>query len=205
MDASQSMHAYEKLPLFTVGILLGLWLIGLHVFMLVKAPTVQRFLKRFPRNDRLGQILLGVGMIWFWLLVAQPGPGLLNSLAMDLGDQFNAMKPFLKLAVPVSIVLVALAVKEFLAVRALGLLGLMVAAPMLESALQKDPTSRLLVPIFAYLLIIKSLYWVGMPYLFRDTVSWATAEQNRWRLLCAAGLAYGLAVLSCALLFWRGY
>lgn len=205
MDASQSMHAYEKLPLFTAGIALGLWLIGLHVLMLVKSTEVQRFLKRFPRNDRLGQVLLGIGMIWFWLIVAQPGPGPLGSLAMDLGDQFNAMKPFLKIAVPVSIVLVALAVKEFLAVRALGLVGLMAAAPLLESAFLKEPTSRLLVPIFAYVLIIKSLYWVGMPYLFRDSVNWAMATPGRWRALSLGGLAYGAAVLVCALLFWRGH
>ena len=205
MDPAQSMHAYEKLPLFTAGIVLGLWLIGLHALMLVKAAEVQRFLKRFPRNDRLGQILLGIGMIWFWLIVAQPGAGLLSSLAMDLGDQFNAMKPFLKIAVPVAIVLVALAVKEFLAVRALGLIGLMAAAPLLEAAFQKDPASRLLVPIFAYVLIVKSLYWVGMPYLFRDAVSWATASDSRWRLLSLGGLAYGAATLACAFLFWRGY
>ncbi|BCX47584.1 hypothetical protein HAHE_14920 [Haloferula helveola] len=205
MDASQSMHAYEKLPLFTTGIVLGLWLIGLHALMLVKADAVKRFLKRFPRNQQIGQILVGVGLIWFWLLVAQPGPGLLNSLAMDLGDQFNAMKPFLKLAVPISIVLICIAVKEFLAVRALGLLGLLVAAPLLESAFLKAPTSRLLIPIFAYVLIIKSLYWVGMPYLFRDAVSWATAEDKRWKMLCFGGLGYGVAVLACALLFWKGY
>ncbi len=205
MDASQSMHAYEKLPLFNTGLALGVWLIALHLLMLLKPAEVQRFLKRFPRNDRLGQIILGVGLIWFWLIVAQPGPGLLNSLAMDLGDQFNALKPILKIAVPVSIVLVSLAVKEFLAVRALGLLGLMVAAPLLESAFQKDPASRLLVPIFAYILIVKSLYWVGMPYLFRDAVTWATANDSRWRLLSFGGLAYGIATLACAFLFWRGY
>jgi hypothetical protein len=205
MDASLEMHAYEKLPLFTAGIVLGVWLIGLHAVMLVQGTAVKRFLRRFHRNDRLGQILLGVGMIWFWLIVAQPGDGLANSLAMDLGDQFNALKPLLKILVPVSIVLVALAVKEFLAVRALGLLGLMAAAPLLESAFQKDPTSRLLVPIYAYAMIVASLYFVGMPYLFRDAVSWATAEDKRWKILSLAGLGYGVATLACAVLFWRGY
>lgn len=205
MDPSQSMHAYERLPLFTTGLVLGLWLVAIHVVMLLKPAETQRFLKRFPRNDRLGQILLGVGLIWFWLIVAQPGPGRLNSLAMDLGDQFNALKPILKILVPISIVLIALAVKEFLAVRALGLVGLMAAAPLLESAFQKDPTSRLLVPLFCYGMILVSLYWVGMPYLFRDAVRWATATKPRWSALSLAGLAYGVAILACALLFWRGY
>lgn len=203
MNPAQAMHAYEKLPLFGTGIVLALWLIGLHLLMLLRPAPVQQFLKRLPRNHQLGQILLGVGLVWFWLIVAPRG-GTLGFLAMDLGE-FDKLKPFLRIAVPVTIVLVALAVKEFLAVRALGLLGLMVAAPLLEAAFLKDPASRLLVPLFAYVLIIKSLYWVGMPYLFRDSVSWAVATPGRWKALSVAGLAYGAAVLACALLFWRGH
>lgn len=205
MDPSEAIHAYETLPLFGVGIALGLWLIGLHTLMLVKGEAVKGFLKKFPRNQQLGQILVGVGLIWFWLIVQPQGKGFINSLAMDLGDQFNALKPYLRIGVPVAIVLVSISIKEFLAVRALGLLGLMVAAPLLESAFLKDPSSRLLIPIFAYVLIVKSLYWVGMPYMFRDSVTWATATEGRWKMLCFGGLAYGIAVLACALMFWRGY
>ena len=197
------MHAYEKLPLFGTGIILGLWLIALHVLMLVKAEPVQGFLKKFPRNQQIGQILIGVGLIWFWLLVQPTGKGALNFLAMELGE-FDKAKPILRIAVPASIILVGISVKEFLAVRALGLLGLLVAAPLLGAAYLEDPTSRLLIPIFAYALIIKSLYWVGMPYIFRDAVTWATADQGRWRMLCFGGLAYGIAIVACALLFWRG-
>jgi len=198
------MHPYEELPLFGTGVVLGIWLVALHLFLLLKPAAAQGFLKKFPRNQQLGQVLLGIGMIWFWLLVATPGKGILHSLAMSLGE-FDKAKPMLRIAVPVSIVLVALAVKEFLAVRALGLLGLMVAAPLLDAAFQEAPTTRLLVPLFCYVLILKSLYWVGMPYLFRDAVTWATASEGRWRGLCLAGLGYGIAVLACAFLFWRGY
>lgn len=200
MDA---MHLYERLPLFGTGIVLGVWLIALHAFLLAKPEAVQGFLRRFPRNQQLGQVLLAIGLLWFWLLVAPPGKGILHSLSMDLGE-FNGLKKYLRYVVPISIVAVGMAVKEFLAVRALGLLGLMVAAPLLEAAFLKDPQSRVLIPIFAFVLIVKSLYWVGMPYLFRDTVAWATASQKRWQMLCAGGLAYGLAVLACAFLFWKG-
>lgn len=198
------MHLYERLPLHGTGIALGVWLVVLHAVMLAKPEPVQRFLKRFPRNQTLGQVLLAVGLVWFWLLVQPPGKGALQFLAMDLGE-FNGLKKYLRYLVPLSIAAVGIAVKEFLAVRALGLLGLMVAAPLFESAFLKDPQSRLLVPAFALVLVVKSLYWVGMPYLFRDAVTWATASPKRWQGLCAAGLAYGVAVLACAFLFWKGY
>lgn len=205
MDPARVMHPYEKLPLFGTGLVLGILLVAIHLLMLLKPEPVQHFLKKFPRNQQIGQVLLGVGLIWFWLLVANPGKGLFNALSMDFGDQFNATKPLLRVAVPVLIVALGVAIKEFLSVRALGLLGLMAAYPLLESAFLKDPQSRLLIPIWTYGMIIASLYFVGMPYLFRDAVTWATASQGRWKGLSLAGLAYGIAIIICALLFWRGY
>lgn len=198
------MHLYEGLPLFGTGIVLGLALIAKHALLLAKPAESQAFLKKFPRNDKLGQVLLGFGMLWFWLLVAPQDKGALSFLSMDLGE-FDKIKNLLRIAVPVSIVLVGISVKEFLAVRALGLVGLMVAAPLFGAAFQKPVESRLLIPIYVYGLVIASLYFVGMPYLFRDLVTWASASASRWRNLCFAGLAYGVAVLACALLFWKGY
>lgn len=199
------MHPYEHLSLYTTGLVLGVWLIGLHLLLLAKPALAQAALKKFPRNEGIGQFLLGVGLFWFWLLIAPASMGKLGKLAMDLGDQFNNAKPILRIVVPLTFILVATQVREFLSVRALGLLGLMVAAPLLYAAFQKEPQSRLLIPIFAYALIIKSMFWVGMPYVFRDAVNWATASQGRWRMLCLGGLAYGIAVLGCALAFWKGF
>lgn len=198
------MHSYERLSLFNIGLFLAVWLIGSHALMLARPAAVQGFLKKFPRNQMMGQILLGIGLAWFWLLIAPEGMGKISALAMDLGE-FNGAKPMLRILVPVTMVLVVISVRDFLAVRALGVVGLMVASPMLESAFLKDPSSRLLVPVYAYGLLTASLFWVGMPYLFRDAVTWATADQKRWTMLSLAGLGYGVATLACALLFWRGY
>ncbi len=101
MDAR---HPYELIPLFTAGVLLGLWLVSSHAFMLAKPDLVQGWLKKFPRNDLAGQIILGVGLAWFWLLVAPEGMGLLSSLRMDLGE-FNNIKPILRLLTPIALVL----------------------------------------------------------------------------------------------------
>ena len=198
------MHPYERIPLFTAGLLLAVWLIGSHLLMLLKPGEMQGFLRKFPRHQLMGQILLGIGLAWFWLLIAPDGMGTLSALAMDLGE-FNKAKPMLRLLVPVALVLVAISVRDFLAVRALGLLGLMVASPLLEAAFLKDPASRLVVPIFAYALLTASMFCVGMPYLFRNAVTWATATPQRWTALGLAGLVYGVITLVCALAFWRNY
>ena len=198
------MHPYQLLSLFTTGLVLAVLLIGVHAVMLAKPEASQAFLKKFPRNQSLGQIILGIGLAWFWLLIAPSGLGKLSSLAMDLGE-FNSAKGLLQILVPISLVLVCISVRDFLAVRALGLLGLMAAAPLLGAAFLKDPSSRLLVPLYAYAMLTASLFFVGMPYLFRDAVTWVTADQKRWTLLSLGGLGYGVATLICAFAFWRGY
>jgi len=197
-------HPYEQIPLFTAGILLAIWLIGIHALMLAKPSQVQGYLKRFPRDPIAGQIILALGMAWFWLLVAPDGLGKLSALQMDMGE-FNKAKPLLRVLVPAAVVAVAMSVRDFLAVRALGLFSLMLAAPLLEAAFLKDPITRLLIPIFTYAMLTASLFMVGMPYLFRDAVTWVSATRTRWNACALIGLAYGIATLVCAFLFWRGY
>jgi hypothetical protein len=181
---------------------LGVLLIIGHAFLLIKSQPCQQFLRKFPRNQKLGQVLLGIGMFWFWLLIAPENKGFISMLAMDM-TEFNAAKPLLRLFLPVIYVLVAMSITEFLSVRAFGLLGLLAAQPLLDSAFLRDPSSRLLIPLWTYALITASLFSVGMPYLFRDAVNWVTAKSIRWKGFCSAGLVYGVVVVICALCFWR--
>jgi hypothetical protein len=198
------MHLYERLPLFSTGLVLGVFLIVLHAFLLLRAERCQHFLRKFPRNQKLGQWLLGVGMLWFWLLIAPQNKGFISFLAMDMTD-FNVYKPIVRLLLPILFVLVAMSITEFLSVRAFGLLGLLVAQPLLDAAFLRDPSSRLLIPLWTYALITVSLFSVGMPYLLRDAIDWVIAKPARWKGFCAAGLVYGVAVVVCALRFWRGF
>lgn len=197
-------HPYEQITLFHGGLALAFWLIAVHAAMLLRPTASQAFLKKFPRHSTIGQVLLFFGLAWFWLLIAPDGRGTISALAMDLGE-FNGAKPIVRILIPVALVLIVMSIRDFLAVRALGLLGLLAASPLLESAFLKDPTSRLLVPIYAYAMLTASMFCVGMPYLFRDAVNWVCAKPSRWNVMAAGGLAYGLATLLCAFAFWRGY
>ena len=90
-------------------------------------------------------------------------------------------------------------VEEFLAVRALGILCLLAAEPLLEAAFFRYETSRLLVTAFAYFIIVAGLFWVTMPYLLRDQINWTAHSNWRWRGVHSVAILYGLALLACAL------
>jgi hypothetical protein len=56
-------------------------------------------------------------------------------------------------------------------------------------------TSRLLVTVFAYLLIVAGLFWVAIPYILRDQINWLARSALRWRFLHAIELIYGGVIL----------
>lgn len=187
---------YESLyrpgmPLQLMGILVGLWLIASHLFALLRPEETSAFLKRFPRNERLGTILVTIGFIWTFIVWSE----------MDLGE-------FFKVERLVQIVLIAGCfgvikyVREFLAVRATGFLLILAAAPILTSAFLEEAASRLLLVALAYAGAIIGMFWVGMPYLMREQIDWIVADAKRLKYGAMGGVAYGVLVLLCALVFW---
>ena len=87
---------------------------------------------------------------------------------------------------------------EFLAVARFGILFLLAAEPLLDAAFFRTEASRLLVTVFAYLLIVIGMFWVTMPYLLRDQINWSARTPGRWRLTSGLALLYGAAILACA-------
>ena len=179
------------LSLKLVGVLLGLLLVGGHVFALLREGAVRRWLAALPRSYNLGVVILSVDLIWTFLLM----------LNMDWGEFYNLRMPLLIL-LPVFFYLTLRYVDEFLAVRALGILTLLVAAPILEAAFLQPPASRLLVVVLAYVYLILGMFWIGMPHLLRDLIGWMLHSALRWRALVLGGIVYGVAVLFSALVWY---
>jgi hypothetical protein len=175
------------LSLQTGGFIAGITLVVLSLPGLVKPGPVQDWLKRFPRSGIAGVVLLSLVLVWsFWLLAT-----------MEMGEFASFRRPLL-IALPIGYVLVLRFVEEFLAVRALGILCLLAAEPLLEAAFFRNETSRLLVTVFAYLLILAGLFWVTMPYLLRDQINWSARSNARWRTAHGIAAVYGLAILACS-------
>ena len=191
MQALYNMLYEPGLPLKLMGILVGLWLVASHVFALLKPGLVQPWLQTFPRHEKIGTVLVIIGFAWAYLIWS----------CMDLGEFFKIERPVQMVIIGVCVGVIVY-VKEFLAVRALGFLMILAAAPMLESAFLKEPQSRLLLVVFAYVIAVKGMFWVGMPYLMRDQISWVLAKEQRYKIGALAGAAYGLVMAVCAVLWW---
>lgn len=179
------------IPLKGTGIVVALALILAHGWALKNTAKTQAFLKAFPRTFHWGVILLTIDTLW----------GVFALSNMDMGEFFNMRSKFIMVTIA-AYVGVLIYVKEFLAVRALGSLMLLVACPVLTAAFLQPQTSRLLLPILAYGWIIVGMYFIGMPFLMRDWINWLIAKPQRWKLVTLSGIAYGLVLLAAAILFY---
>ena len=174
------------LSLHAAGITVGVFLILVGLVGFIK-PDFARAVQRFPRSHVAGVILLTVCLVWtFWLLYT-----------IQMGEFSSFRRPLL-IALPIGYVLVLRFVDEFLAVRALGILCLLAAEPLLDAAFLRYGTSRLLITVFAYVLIVGGLFWVAVPYVLRDQINWSTRSVFRWRCLNAIALIYGGVILTYA-------
>ena len=173
------------------GLLVGLGLILSHAIGLVRRESVRAWLLAFPRSRAAGIALLLASALWTFVLV----------LEMDLGE-FTAYRNLFLIVIPVAAFLSIRYVEEFLAVRATGMLLLLAAEPVLEAAFLRPEQSRLLLVVLSYAWAIVGLFWVGMPYLMRDQINWLLKASGRWNVAMYIGLAYGAAILGCALLLY---
>lgn len=179
-----------QLSLQSTGLVAGLLLVFSHAFGLLNASASIRFARAFPRSRAAGSVLLLVASVWSFLLVAD----------IDLGE-FSKLRNLMLVGIVAGAVLSWLYVEEFLAVRALGMLLLLGAEPLLESCALRTEESRLLLVSLAYAWILAGLFFVGMPYLLRDAIKILTSKIEVWRIAALGGLVYG-AILTTAALFW---
>jgi hypothetical protein len=174
------------LSLHTAGVIAGAFLVVVGMLGLMK-PDYAQVAKQFPRSRFAGIVLLTICLAWtMWLLAT-----------IQMGEFAGFRRP-LMIALPIGYVLALFFVDEFLAVRALGILCLLAAEPLLDAAFLRYEMSRLLVTVFAYLLIIAGLFWVAIPYILRDHINWIARSAFRWRCVHAIELIYGGVILGFA-------
>jgi len=179
------------MSLALASFLLGLTLFFPGLLLLRSHAGFFRLLRTFPRSRTAAWILFGTGAGWFLYRVLHLSPA-------DFGDhRLILFALFLTGAV-----LAFYYVPDFLAVRGLAILGLLVAGHLLEAAFLKDPGSRLFLVSAVYgLLIVPSIYFGAAPYRFRNLVT--TLEQSALvrRLSGSFLLGYGGLLLGLGFVY----
>lgn len=167
--------------LAVAAIVLGA-LIFVFCFSCVVAPRrAQAWIGQFPRKKWTGRLLTAVDLIWAgWLLY--------NT---SLG-RFEGIKPFLWGLVPISFVLVVNLMDELLAPRALGGLFLLAPAQMLSVARWHASNWRLVMVVFAYLLVIAGMILALSPYQFRKVMTFCARTDARCRAWGTIGMGFGV-------------
>lgn len=175
----------------TVGLLAGVALIATHAVALLGADRVKPWLVAFPRSRAAGLALCTLAALWaFWL-----------AATMDLGE-FTPNRTLICGVVIAGAVMVPLFADEFLSVRALGILALLAAEPLLGAAFLRPEQTRLFLVVLAYAWAVAGLVFVGAPYLLRDGINWLVASRGRYLAVAWAGLGYGLLLVFLSLLFF---
>lgn len=178
--------------LFHTGLVVGFALIFAHLAALLLPDLTGKLLQGFPRNRLAGKVLLVLAVVWCLWLVR----------TMDLGE-FAALRNMMSIGVVVLGVLSWVFVDEFLSIRALAILALLAADVLLCAAFLQPQLSRLLLVFLAYAWIFAGLFWVGLPWMLRDSISWVLREPWRFRLASVAGVAYGALIVFCAFAYYR--
>ncbi|HEX9045467.1 MAG TPA: hypothetical protein VF988_00455 [Verrucomicrobiae bacterium] len=181
-----------KLSLLTI--LLGLGLGLPQVYGVVKPAGLAAAARKFPRNLPAGIVLMLLGTAWFaWNVNIEP-----------IAD-FSAFKPYMIAAFIGVGVGSCIFVQDFLAIRGLAVVLLLLAKLMVDTGrmhLGESPFV-LVIQVWAYVLVVAGIWFTITPWRLRDLINWATANEARVRLLSGIRLAFAAFVLVLGLTAFR--
>jgi hypothetical protein len=174
------------MTLSLLSILLGLGMGLPQVFGLAKPAQLGAVARKFPRNLAAGVVLMLLGTAWFvWLVNNEP-----------IAD-FSAFKPYMMAGFVAVGVLSCIFVQDFLAVRGLAVVLLLLAKLMVDTGRPHLGESPFVVVIqaWAYVFVVLGIWFTVTPWKLRDILEWATATEARTRLLSGVRLAFAAFVL----------
>jgi hypothetical protein len=191
------------MKLSLLSVLLGVG-VGLpQVYGLVKPAQLATAARKFPRNLVVGIVLMLLGTAWFvWNVQGEP-----------IAD-FSAFKPYMIGGFIAVGVLSCIFIQDFLAVRGLAVVLMLLGKLMVDTGRPYLPTTMfhaqpgettwvLVVQAWAYVLIIAGIWFTITPWRLRDLLNWATANETRTRQLSAVRLAFAAFIVILGLTAFR--
>lgn len=172
------------IKLSTLSILLGLGVALPQLYALGSPKQYTASAKAFPRSLMWGYFLMALATGWF----------LYNVNAEDIAD-FATIKRGLLIVFGLIGVGTCVYVSDFLAVRGLALLMMLVAKTIVDTARWHDSDWRLVLITWAYVLVVGGIWFTISPWRVRDFINWTTATESRLKLVSGIRLAFGLLLL----------
>ena len=181
--------------LSALALVLGALISSIGVYGLTNPRNMSAALRKFPRSLPWGFALMLLGTFWFVLNVRQ------ESIA-----DFEPMKPYLYALFIAVGVGTCIFVQDFLAVRGLALVLLLIAKLMVDTGRPHlGQTSWVLVnQTLAYIWVFFGIWLTVAPWRLRDWIQAGTASETRLRIPAAASLALGLLIVVLGVTVFRG-
>src|SRR5882724_8697723 len=182
------------MKLSLLSILLGLGLGAPQIYGILNPQKFAASVRRFPRNLTAGIFLMLLATAWFaWNVNVEP-----------IAD-FSAFKPYMMAAFAAVGILSCIFIQDFLAVRGLAVVFLLLAKLMLDTGrphLGESPWV-LVIQIWAYVFIVLGIWFTVSPWKLRDFLDWATASAARVRILCLIRLGFAAGVVDIGVTAFR--
>lgn len=173
-----------SIKLSVLSILLGLGFALPQIFGLLNPQGFAESARKFSRSLLWGYVLMAVATFWF-----------LYYLNLESVSDFAAYKPMMLGGFFLLSLLTCIYVSDFLAVRGLALVLMLLAKLMLDTARWHESEWRLVIIIWAYLLIFFGMWFTIAPWRLRDFLNAATRSEHRIRVGSALRLAFALFVV----------
>ena len=180
------------MKLSTLSILLGLGMGLPQIYGLMNPARFREGVRKFPRSETWGYALMLIGTAWF----------LWNLNAENISD-FAAYKRLMLIGFAAVGIATCIYVRDFLAVRGLAIVFLLLAKLMVDTARWADTEWRLVIVTWAYVLVVAGMWFTISPWRLRDLLNWATATDTRVRVGSGIRLAFGLFVAVLGLTVFR--
>lgn len=182
------------MKLSLLSILLGAGMAVPQVYGLMKPAGFTAVARKFPRHVPTGIILMLLGTAWFiWNVKIEP-----------ISD-FEAIKTYMMAAFAAIGVGACFFVQDYLAVRGLAVLLLLLAKVMVDTGRPHlgETNWVLVIQALAYVFVVAGIWLTVAPWRLRDFINWATATEPRVKLCSAIRLAFALFVLTLGLTAFR--
>jgi hypothetical protein len=180
------------MTLSNLSLLLGGLVAAVQIYGLLKPAQLGAAARAFPRSLTAGYVLMAIGTLWF-----------LYYLRLESIADFERYKNVMFLGFGLVAAGTAVFVRDFIAVRGLAIVFLVLGKFIVDTARWHDSPWRLVLVTWAYLLIIAGMWFTVSPWRCRDLISWATASEGRIKLLCAVRLAFAILLIVLGLTVFR--